>query len=59
MTNTEEAEKAIAALNGTQLGSRTINVDEARPKPNAERGAGSGQVLANRGARSGGRLVGG
>jgi RNA recognition motif-containing protein len=33
MTNTEEGEKAIAALNATQLGGRTINVNEARPKP--------------------------
>lgn len=39
MTNTEEGEKAIAGLNGTQLGGRTINVNEARPK--GER-AGSG-----------------
>ena len=39
MTSTEEGEKAIAGLNGTQLGGRTINVNEARPK--AER-AGSG-----------------
>ena len=32
MANTEEAEKAILSLNGTQVGSRTINVNEARPK---------------------------
>jgi cold-inducible RNA-binding protein len=32
MSNTEEGEKAIAGLNGTQLGGRTINVNEARPK---------------------------
>jgi RNA recognition motif-containing protein len=32
MTNTEEGEKAIAGLNGSQLGGRTINVNEARPK---------------------------
>ena len=32
MTNTEEGEKAIAGLNGTQLGGRTVNVNEARPK---------------------------
>ena len=40
MTNTEEGEKAIAGLNGTQLGGRTINVNEARPK--AERAIGGG-----------------
>jgi cold-inducible RNA-binding protein len=40
MTNTEEGEKAIAGLNGTQLGGRTINVNEARPK--AERASSGG-----------------
>ena len=39
MTNAEDGEKAIAALNGTQVGGRTLNVNEARPK--TER-AGSG-----------------
>jgi len=33
-----EANKAIAALNGTNVGGRALNVNEARPKP--ERGAG-------------------
>jgi RNA recognition motif-containing protein len=32
MTNTEEGDKAIAGLNGSELGGRTINVNEARPK---------------------------
>jgi len=32
MTNTQEGDKAIAGLNGSQLGGRTINVNEARPK---------------------------
>jgi RNA recognition motif-containing protein len=32
MTNDGEAQKAIAALNGTQLGGRTLNINEARPK---------------------------
>jgi len=36
MANDEEAEKAIAGTNGTQLGGRNINVNEARPK--TERG---------------------
>jgi cold-inducible RNA-binding protein len=48
MSNPEEGEKAIAGLNGAQLGGRTINVNEARPK--AER-AGSG----GRGDRGGRR----
>ncbi len=40
MTNTEDGERAIAALNGTQLGGRTINVNEARPKVEAQWGKG-------------------
>src|SRR5205814_3904759 len=32
MTNAGEAERAIAALNGSDLGGRSINVNEARPK---------------------------
>jgi cold-inducible RNA-binding protein len=48
MANTEEGEKAIAGLNGTQLGGRTVNVNEARPK--AER-AGTGGGGRDRGRR--------
>jgi cold-inducible RNA-binding protein len=33
MANANEAEKAIAELNGRELGGRAINVNEARPKP--------------------------
>ena len=47
MTNAEEGEKAIAGLNGTQLGGRTINVNEARPK--AERAGGGGGRDRDRG----------
>lgn len=32
MTNESEAEKAISALNGYNLGGRALNVNEARPK---------------------------
>ena len=32
MANDEEAQKAITGTNGTQLGNRNINVNEARPK---------------------------
>jgi len=53
MGNAEEGEKAIAALNGTQLGGRTLNVNEARPKP--ERGAGGGGGGGGRGRERGGR----
>jgi RNA recognition motif-containing protein len=40
MPSDEDGEKAITALNGTQVGGRTINVNEARPK--TERGGGGG-----------------
>ncbi len=40
MTNTNEADQAINALNGTNLGGRALNVNEARPKP--DRGGGGG-----------------
>ncbi len=43
MANAEEAERAIAALNGTQLGGRTLNVNEARPKPERTGGGGGGR----------------
>ncbi len=52
MANNEDGEKAIAALNGTQLGGRSINVNEARPK--VERGGrsgGSGKGNRDRGRR--------
>jgi cold-inducible RNA-binding protein len=42
MANAEEGEKAIAGLNGTQVGGRTINVNEARPKAERPGGAGGG-----------------
>ncbi|MGO9893132.1 MAG: RNA recognition motif domain-containing protein [Bryobacteraceae bacterium] len=33
MSNSEEADKAIAALNGYTMEGRALNVNEARPKP--------------------------
>ena len=54
MTNGEEGDKAIAALNGTQIGGRTLNVNEARPK--TERSGGGGK---DRGGDRGGRGGGG
>jgi len=41
MTNREDANKAIAGLNGTEMNGRALNVNEARPKP-AGRGDGRG-----------------
>ncbi len=53
MTNAEDGEKAIAALNGSQVGGRTLNVNEARPK--VERGGGGGGGGGrDRGGRGGG-----
>jgi RNA recognition motif-containing protein len=41
MTDSSEADRAIAALNGTPLGGRNLNVNEARPKTEGGgRGAG-------------------
>ena len=40
MANDGEGEKAIAAVNDTELGGRALNVNEARPK--AERSGGGG-----------------
>jgi cold-inducible RNA-binding protein len=40
MNNDGEGDKAIAALNGTDLDGRALNVNEARPK--TERSAGGG-----------------
>ncbi|HYM78511.1 MAG TPA: RNA-binding protein [Candidatus Dormibacteraeota bacterium] len=57
MASDEDGEKAITALNGSQVGGRTINVNEARPK--AERGSGGGgggggRDRGDRGGRGGG-----
>lgn len=54
MTSAEDGEKAIAAMNGSQIGGRTLNVNEARPK--VERGGGGGR---DRGGRSAGHGGGG
>jgi RNA recognition motif-containing protein len=40
MEDSSGAEKAIAALNGSDLGGRTIQVNEARPKADRPRGNG-------------------
>lgn len=42
MTDTEEADRAIAALNGANVGGRALNVNEARPKPSGGGGGGRG-----------------
>jgi RNA recognition motif-containing protein len=60
MTTAEEGDKAIAALNGSQVGGRTLNVNEARPK--VERGGGGGRDSGggrDRGGHGGGGGGGG
>lgn len=63
MANADEAEAAIAALNGTELGGRAINVNEARPRPEGggPRGGGGGgyQSRGGRGGSGGGGGRGG
>jgi RNA recognition motif-containing protein len=53
MAVNEDGEKAITALNGSQIGGRTLNVNEARPK--ADHGGGGGGGGRDRGGRGGDR----
>ena len=41
MSTDEEAQKAIAALNGTELGGRSLVVNEARPQEKRSYGGGN------------------
>lgn len=52
MSNAEEAQKAIAALNGTELDGRTITVNVARPRE-ARVGSGGRSTHGGGGYRSG------
>ena len=40
MADASEADKAMAALNGSELGGRTLAINEARPKANRPRNGG-------------------
>ena len=40
MTDPQEAQRAIAQLNGAELNGRALNVNEARPKPTGAGGRG-------------------
>jgi len=53
MSNNAEADRAIAELNGADLGGRALNVNEARPKP--ERSSGGGGGYRARGGGGGSR----
>ncbi len=58
MANDEQAKAAIAGLNGTDMGGRTVNVNEARPRPEGGgggRGGSGGGRGGNRGGGGGGR----
>jgi RNA recognition motif-containing protein len=54
MSTPEEAQKAIAALNGSQLGGRALTVNVARPREERT-GGGSGGGRREYGGSGGGR----
>jgi len=43
MSTAEEAQKAIGALNGTQMDGRTLTVNEAKPQESRSGGDGRGR----------------
>src|ERR1700751_4164209 len=51
MSNASEADKAIAALNGTDMGGRTLTINEAKPKTDRPRSG--GQRFGGGGGRGG------
>lgn len=55
MTDDEAATKAMDALNGTNLGGRNLNINEARPKTDRPRGGGGGGRGGYGGGGGGGR----
>jgi RNA recognition motif-containing protein len=54
MANAEEAKKAIEGLNGKELGGRTLNINEARPREDKPRGGGGGGYRGGSGGGGGG-----
>lgn len=52
MPSADQARAAIQALNGTELGGRTLNVNEARPRGDSRGGSGGGR--GGRGGHGGG-----
>lgn len=52
MTNPAEADKAVAALNGTELGGRALKINEAKPKTDSPRGSGGGKRFGGGGGGS-------
>jgi len=66
MANDDDAAKAIAALDGKEVGGRNLKVNEARPKEGGSRPGGSrpggsnyGRGGGNRGGSGGGNRGGG
>lgn len=57
MPNDGEGDDAINSLNGTEVGGRAMNVNEARPRE--ERGGGGGGRGGSRGGGGGGGYSGG
>ena len=55
MSTEEEAKAAINALNGTQMGGRTLTVNEARPPEARFGGGGEGRGRGGFGGRGGKR----
>src|SRR6266852_8665936 len=53
MTNPAEADKAVAALDGSELGGRTLKINEAKPKTDRPRSG--GQRFGGGGGGRGGR----
>jgi RNA recognition motif-containing protein len=59
MDDDAEAEKAISALNGTQMGGRTLTVNEAKPREDRPRTGGGGGYGGGGGGYGGGGGGGG
>jgi RNA recognition motif-containing protein len=55
MTEPNDAQNAISQLNGAELNGRTMNVNEARPKPAGGSGGGYGGGRGGNGGYGGGR----
>ena len=54
MTDDDAATKAMEGLNGTKLGGRNLNINEARPKESRPRGGGGGGGRGGYGRDGGG-----
>jgi RNA recognition motif-containing protein len=54
MNDDESATKAMESLNGTKMGGRNLNINEARPKESRPRGGGGGGGYGGGRGRDGG-----